>query len=232
MAAAPAKVNLSARQIRAGALWLLVICALAYLLYLAATGTTAIPRKVTPDVATVRLEHVLPPPPPPPPPQEKFVEQPKIKTPEVKPLEAPQPQKPPAPAGPASTPGPPALAARGEGPSDAFGLGGNPNGGDYVGGGGGGGGGGSAYGWYAQLLEARIAELLRREGRLHGVRYHVLVQLWMSADGSVQRAEFISPTGKADVDRAIQDTLKGMARLPEPPPAGMPEPVRMDLSSR
>lgn len=231
MAAVPSKARFRARHFRAVALWVLMLGAVAYLLYLAATGTAAMPRKVTPDVATVRLEHVLPPPPVPPPPQQKFIEQPKIKTPQVKPLETPQPEKPPAPAGPASAPGPPALAARGEGPADAFGLGGNPNGGDYIGGGGGGGG-GSAFGWYAQMLEARVAENLRRERRLHGVRYHVLVELWLSADGNVQRTEFISATGKADVDRTIQEVLKGMARLPEPPPAGMPEPVQMDLVSR
>lgn len=231
MAAVPPKTRFSVRQLKVGALWALVLAAVAWLLYLAATGTKAIPRKVAPDVATVRLEHVLPPPPPPPPPPpQKFVEQPKIKTPEAKPIQTPQPDKPPAPAGP-SNPGPPALAARGEGPADAFGLGGNPNGGDFIGGGGGGGG-GSAFGWYAQLLEARVAELLRRERRLHGVRYHVLAALWLSADGSVQRAELVSATGKLDVDRAIQEALKGMARLPEPPPAGMPEPVQMDLASR
>lgn len=199
----------------------LVLGTLAYLVYLAATGTKAVPRRVTPDVPVVHLEHVIPPPPPPPPPKQKFVEQPKDKTPQD------QPKTPEEPAPPA----PPALATTAAGPPDAFGLQGRPDGGDYIGGPGGNGngaGGGSMYGWYAQMLQERVKALLRKDRRLSGERYRVDVQVWLSRDGAVERTAYLGTSGSASLDQTIAEDLK--ARLPEPP-AGLPQPIVMRLTS-
>lgn len=233
MSASSAKARLRARQLTAASIWVLILGALVYLLYLAATGTAVVPRKVTPDVAQVHLEHVLPPPPPPPPPKQKFVEQPKDKTQAAKTPEqpAPRPQQAPAPPGPKAPASAPALAAQGQGPADSFGLtGGDPNGRDYVGGGGGGGG-GSAFGDYAAMLELRVREQLSKDRRLRGVHYRVYIEVWITPDGHVQRSQYIGGSGKSEVDRDIQESLRNMARLTQPLPEAMPQPIVMHLTS-
>jgi periplasmic protein TonB len=230
------KARLRIRRGITGGTWLLILGTLGYLVYLAANGT-AIPRRVTPDVAMVHLEHVLPPPPPPPPPpvKQRFVEQARTRVSEAKPMEASRPEEKPAAPAP-QNPQSPELAAKGAGAPDAFGLTGNPNGGDYIGGSGGEGtgagpGGSDAFGWYARLLESRLTELLRRESRLRGVRYRVLVQVWLTADGLVQRVEYISSSGKTDIDRTIQQVVQRMSKLPEPPPKDLPQPIVLRLDS-
>ena len=231
MPAVSAKASFRARQLTAALICVLMLGALAYLLYLAATGTAVVSRKVTPDVAQVHLEHVLPPPPPPPPPpKQKFVAQPKDKTQAFKTPEqpTPRPQQSPSPPGPKTPATSPALATQGQGPPDSFGLTGDPNGRDYVGGGG---GGGSAFGDYAAMLELRVREQLSRDRRLRGVHYHVYIEVWITPDGHVQRSQYIGGSGKADVDRNIQESLRTMARLTQPLPEAMPQPIVMHLSS-
>lgn len=234
MAASEHRWRLAARRLGPSALGLLVIASLAYLLYLAATGTTVKPKRLVEEMTVVRIVEPVPPKPPEIP-KQKFVEQPKVQPQETRPMETPvEAPTPPAPtpkAGPSEPAAPAQLAAQGEGPSDSFALTGNPGGADLGGGGGGGGGGGSAFGWYAQLLESRVTAALRRERRLKGVHYRVFIQIWVSPSGAVQRTEYISTSGKADVDRTIQETFKGLGQLPEPPPAGMPQPIVLRLDS-
>lgn len=206
----------------------LLLIGLVVLIYRILTGTEALPKKAVPDVVTLRLVQ-LPPPPPPPPPPPKMVEQPKLKEPEFKP-EQPVENRPPTPkqaANPAPK-GPPALDVKGGGPGDAFNLAGHPGGQPF---GGGGSGGGSRFGWYAALIQLHARETLQKQSQLHGSRYKVVVQVWLSPDGHPERVELVNSTGKSDVDQTLKRALEAMSRIPQPPPQDMPEPVILQVSS-
>lgn len=141
-----------------------------------------------------------------------------------KPLDAPPEAKP-------QEPGPPALDAKGEGPGDAFGLAGRQGGSDYLGGGGIGGGGGSPFGRYAALVQQRAQDAVEQQKKLRSTRYRVMVKLWFAADGRLERAELVRSTGNEEVDRLLTEALNDMAKLPEPPPKGMPQPVVLRVST-
>jgi len=193
-----------------------------YALYRAATSETVLPKKVVSDVVQMRL--VQPPPLPPPPPRPKMVDQPKMR--ELA-RETPVQQLQPTPRlNAAPPPGPLALDAQGQGPPDAFGLAGRPGGSDILGGG----AGGSAFGWYASLLEGRIQDALRHDRSLRGRHYDAGVKLWLSGSGEPQRAELLNSTGASDLDRALTEALRRMPPFPKPP-AGMPQPVVVRVSS-
>ncbi len=197
-----------------------------YFIHSLATGEAVIQKKVVPDVVTMRL--VEPPPPPPPPPPPKMVEQPKMRELEMKPT--PLENVPPQPKMNNATPppGPLALDSAGQGPPDSFGLAGRPGGGDILGGSGG--AQGSAYGWYATLLEGRIQDLLQHTRRLRGSRYDVAVSIWLAPDGTPQKVELVSSSGKREIDEILAEALKQMRKLPQPP-QGMPQPVVVKVSS-
>lgn len=205
---------------------MLFMLGLGYLLYWVSHGQSVMARKVVPDV--VQLKLMEPPPPPPPPPPPKMVEQPKMRElVERQPTPVENKPLPPKLNNAAPPPGPLALDAKGQGPSDDFGLGGRPGGSDLLGGGG---GGGSPYGWYASMLEGRLQDLLQHQRRLHGSRYDVAVSLWLGPDGTLQRVELVGSSGKPDVDQNLDQALQKMPRLPQPP-QGMPQPIVLQVSS-
>jgi len=196
------------------------------------TSGEVMPKKVVPDVVTLR---VLPPPPPPPPPEQppepKMVEQPKMREPEVKPdkpIERPK-DAPPKPLNTDAPPAPLALDAKGEGPADAFGLAGRPGGGDFLGGGG---GGGTRYGWYASMVQQQIQDTLHKNDKLRTARYRVAVRLWLSRAGTPSRVELVGSTGQSALDDQIKDALLAMPKLAEAPPQDMPEPIVLRIDAR
>lgn len=217
------------RAIATGSVITVVVVGLCILLYRFLSSGDAVPKRVVSEVVQLKLIEPLPPPPPPPPP--KMVEQPRMKEPEVK-TERPIENKPPSPK-PSDSPkpdGPPALDAKGRGPSDAFDLAGKPGGGDYIGGGGGGGG-GSKYGWYAALLESRAREVLQKQKKLGSQLYQASVLVWLNTDGVIRKVELLDSTGVPEVDRLLVDSLMSINRIAEPPPADMPLPITMRVSS-
>lgn len=143
------------------------------------------------------------------------------------PLENKPPSPKPSPSN-APPPGPLALDAKGQGAPDAFALGGNPGGADYAGGGG---GGGSRFGWYSTLIKNHVEDTLRQQARLRRARYRVAVQVWLDGQGQPVRVELMESTGAADLDELLKRALQGMSRMPEAPPADLPQPVVMEVGS-
>lgn len=160
-----------------------------------------------------------PPPPPPPKPEEKRPEPPKTEQKEIKmdqPREAQQPAE--------------SLkmeGAAGDGPS-AFQSGtvGNEDlsrvGNDF---------GGNAYNGYAQTVRRRVEQALSRVNGLRGFPYRVEVRLWIGPSGAIGRAELIESSGNPEVDTLLRTSLKDLPNLAEQPPAGMPQPLRLRLTS-
>ncbi|MBL6749567.1 MAG: TonB C-terminal domain-containing protein [Nevskia sp.] len=213
------------RPFGTGLLLLLVGGGAAALIYNLVTGMSGVPKKNVPDVVQLRLIQPLPPPPPPPPPKEQ-IQQPKEKPPEFKAER--QINQPPTPKT-ETPPGPPALDAQGQGPGDAFGLEGRPGGGDYVGGDGS--GGGTRFGWYSAMIENHLREAIERQRKLTSQPYRVPIEVWLAADGRLERVELLRSTGNADLDKLLKNTLGGASRITTPPPKDMQQPVVLTVTS-
>lgn len=173
------------------------------------------PPKIVEQIQLIRPPPPPPdlPPPPPPPPEEK--------------VEVPQPEQQPDPT-PSNEPPPGeqlGLDAQGGAGSDAFGLVGNKGGRELIG------TGGSAFVWYAGLLKNEIQDELSSEKRVRSGQYTVTVRVWVRGDGTIDKVRVIQGSGDHDRDLAIETALAHMSRLPQAPPADMPEPISLRIVS-
>jgi len=173
---------------------------------------------------------VVQPPPPPPPPVQKPPE-PEVK--EEK-IEEAEPEPEPEPEQQAEEPPPGeelGVDAEGGAGTDAFGLVGKKGGRGLLGG-----GGGNAIIWYGGQLSKGIEKELERlltETKARQSSYSVLLNVWVSNDGRVSRAELASSSGKPEVDSEIKSALGRLAvSLDRPPPEVMPQPLRIRITSR
>jgi protein TonB len=205
---------------------IVVMCLLAYFVYRVVTGDPTTRKNVS-QVVTVKLVQPPPPPPPPPKPEEQTRDKPE---PKPEPLEKPIPaaQPPPLAAPSEGPPGPP-------GPPGVAGLPGGGAPGGVAGGGGGTGAGtgtgGNPFGAYTALLQSRVQSAVQRQPALRRSRYHVEVRVWLAADGAPKRVELGSTLGNPELDRQFRETLLSMGRLPQAPPAQMPQPVVLRVNS-
>jgi periplasmic protein TonB len=187
---------------------------------------------------TVHQIAILKPPPPPPPPKVE-PKPPEIKKEQVK-IEQPKPQDTPQPKeAPVSetlkmdTPG--------TGPGDNFGIQagqgkdittiGGGSGGTGTGGVGGGGN-RAQYAFYVNLIKRHFDDELAKNRKLRASDYRIIVNVWLSRDGRIQRYELAGSSGNADTDELLKSTLSAMSPLPEPPPEAMPQPVRLRITAR
>ncbi|ODU50839.1 MAG: TonB-dependent receptor [Thiobacillus sp. SCN 63-374] len=204
---------------RWGGVALSVIAAVLIALWLKSVLVSAGPVK-KPTIQQITL--VRPPPPPPPPPEEKPPE-PEVKE-EVK-LDQPQPTPEPQ---QADAPPPDGIAEGPEGgmatdiargvPTLPGSSGGNP------------------WGRYDALLNeaasSAFQQALAREKALKNKNYKVIVKVWIDASGKVSRTALVESTGDARADEVLREALNGMRALREPPPADMPQPVKIRVTSR
>jgi periplasmic protein TonB len=168
------------------------------------------------------------PPPPPPKPPEKPPEPPKpqeeIKLDQPKPVDEPKQAQEPPPAGPLG------VDAQGTGPGDAFGLAGRPGGRDITLAGS---GGGNALGFstFARTTARFIAQELARDGQLRATHYRVEVLIWLSNGGRVDRFQLVHGTGDTELDQRIRDGLAQVGSLRQSVPQGLPQPLRIRVTS-
>ncbi|GLQ45892.1 hypothetical protein GCM10007862_09430 [Dyella lipolytica] len=196
-----------------------VLLAAAWLIWMLAGHQVGV-RRSAPRIATITP---LPPPPPPPkekPPEPKKVEETKQDIPKpaepLKPVQAPK--QAPDLAKQITISGP---AQAG---NDAFNIGAGEGGG-MVGSGGGNGVGGSSY---EQYLSYALQEAIQHDDRTRRLVFDVRVNLWLSPEGGVTRAELINSSGASTTDRALLDVLRGV-RIDTPPPPNLGMPVRVAM---
>jgi len=181
------------------------------------------------QVTTIKLIPDTPPPPPPPPPKEPPKEQPKPDAPKEVKVEQPKPVETP-PAEQLKMEG-----AAGDGPS-AFGAGAVNK--DYDGGdvstGTKIGGGPNKYqfAWYTDLLKKQIEDAMSEDKTLASGAYKVVVKVWVASNGTIERYELASTSGKDDIDALIRKQLDTIPKLAEKPPSDMPQPVKLRVTAR
>ncbi|MDI1350794.1 TonB C-terminal domain-containing protein [Aquabacterium sp.] len=184
-----------------------------------------------PKRQTVKIA-VLPDTPPPPPPPPKDEKKPEPKPEENKPQQ--QEQKPVE-----APPEPQQLkmeGAAGDGPS-AFSAGSVNS--EYKGGAiGTGTGGGTladklAFSGFGNSARREINEFLNRDQALkRSGDYKLPVSLWVRADGSIERFELDATSGNPDIDNRLRQALGQFRGFRNPPPAGLPQPIRLQVTNR
>jgi protein TonB len=177
----------------------------------------------------VQVSLLRPPPPPPPPPPEQKPPEPEVRD-EAKMSEPdPQPQQ----ADEAPPPGEQlGLDADGSGNGDSFGLVGKKGGQDITTIGGGGGNGRARFAWFAGIVESQLQEHLHRNDKLRKSGYRVVMRVWFSDDGRMERYELIGSSGDPEVDRSLKVAMDDMPRLKQPPPPDLPQPIKLRVTAR
>jgi protein TonB len=156
--------------------------------------------------------------PPPPPPIEEKLPEPEIKEEVV--IPEPQPMQQDDSAASADL----GVDADGSGSGDGFGLVGKKGGRDLLEGG--------PFGWYGSLLGADIQDSLAERKRLRQVKYTAVLDLWINKDGRIERVELVRTSGNRDLDTTLRLAVAEVGKVREPPPPEMPQPVRLQVTSR
>ncbi|WP_233146215.1 energy transducer TonB [Pigmentiphaga sp. NML080357] len=177
---------------------------------------------------------MLPPPPPPPPEPEKLPEpepevKPEVVEPEptpIEPLDTPPEEAPPSPSQDLGDPV--TIDGAAQAGTDAFGVAAGRGGGST--GAGRGGLGNSAYSaYYASALQ----RLLARDARTRHLAFQDMrVDLWLSAEGRVAKAQLVQGTGDADIDKTVLAALRDADVIDERPPASMRYPMRITIKGQ
>jgi protein TonB len=160
--------------------------------------------------------------PPPPPPEiqapEPEVEELEIEEPEPEPLVDDTNAEPPgADLG---------LDADGVAGGDAFGLRAKKGGRGLL-------GGGDANAWYAGILQRELQKLLSDDDSIRGLgEYSVIVSISLDENGRVQDSQLLSGSNNPRLDAALSAALSSGVRLSREPPADLPQPIRLRISSR
>ncbi len=200
-----------------------VLVGAGFLVYLVQGFLASAPPKPKQMVQQISL--VQPPPPPPPPkvekpPEPEMQEEVEVPEPEEVPEELPELVNDEPPAGDLL-----GLDAEGGAGGDAFGLIGRKGGRGLL-------SDGSRFGWYAGIIKEDIIDALSAAPGVRERGYSVVVKVWIDRSGRLERFQLLSSTGDRETDESLRIAFSSLARLSEPPPEDMPQPVKLRVTSR
>ncbi len=181
------------------------------------------------QVVQIALLKPPPPPPPPPPPQVKPPEpeiKEEVKIPEPKPDEPKEAEAPP--------PGEQlALDADGSGTGDGFGLAAKKGGRDITESIGGGTGGNRAqFAWFVGQVQTFLQDQLQKNEKLRRADYRVVVRVWFTPEGKVERFDLVNGTGNGELDQDLKQAMEQLPRMKVAIPSDLPQPLKLRMTSR
>ncbi len=112
------------------------------------------------------------------------------------------------------------LDAEGTAGGDGFGLVARKGGRGIVGGG------------YGALVVQEINALLVDDDRLKSKEYTVILKLWISETGEIERYKIQHKSGDEAVEAMLQTALARLGSVSEGPPLELPQPIRLRIKSR
>lgn len=85
---------------------------------------------------------------------------------------------------------------------------------------------------YASLLSKRIEDALLEDDSIRKKAYSAVAWIWVSRDGRIQRAELRRSSGDKLIDDRLVAAINGLQAFAETPPDGMPQLIKLRISSR
>ena len=90
----------------------------------------------------------------------------------------------------------------------------------------------SAYTPYISQIKDRIEEALAAQKNLARATYRFIVHIWAAPNGQIERAELQGSSGDSVTDDLIRNALTTIRPLTEVLPQGMPQPVKLRITSK
>jgi len=91
---------------------------------------------------------------------------------------------------------------------------------------------GNKYAWYTSTLQRDIFDALSERKDVRTDHYSIVIKLWISEDGAIDRFEFVESTADPKLEKKIQMVFADMGKLSEQPPSGIPQPIKLRITSR
>jgi protein TonB len=118
------------------------------------------------------------------------------------------------------------LDADGAAGSDGFGLIGRKGGRGLLS------GAGDPFVIYASQLQRLIEDAFTDTDELRSISYSIVVKIWVSPNGEIERAELATSTGKKNIDKMMVKTIKDIDIATLDLPENMSFPIKYRLTSR
>jgi len=87
-------------------------------------------------------------------------------------------------------------------------------------------------GGYGALVVQQINTLLVNDERLRGKEYTVLLKLWISETGDIERYKIDRKKTDAKIIAMLESAIKKMGSVSSGPPLELPQPIRLRIKSR
>ncbi len=84
---------------------------------------------------------------------------------------------------------------------------------------------------YASLIKGELQRYLSKNNTLRRSRYIVEVHVWVDGNGGIKRFELVGTTKDADMDEAIRAAISALPSFSQAPPASMPSPIRLKITT-
>lgn len=85
---------------------------------------------------------------------------------------------------------------------------------------------------FANRIQESIYKTLAADKRVRSANYVVTVKLWLGRDGRIERFELANSTGDPKLDQTIKLALAKVGPLGDELPPDLPQPVRLQITSR
>lgn len=89
-----------------------------------------------------------------------------------------------------------------------------------------------AFSAFAGAVTRALNEFLARDRDLKRLDYRIHVNVWLQANGALQRAELVGSTGDPTTDDALRAALKRFPGVSQSTPEKLPQPIRLLISNR